>query len=260
MTGRRTHYRKRGRAVPAGYFAWEAAGLAWLGEVHAAGGARVARVVDVAVDHLDLEWLDQVTPTLEAARDFGRRLGRTHAAGASAFGQGPPGHSTGYFGPLSAPLPLVLGSWQSWGEFYAEARIAPMVGLARDRQALDAGAERTLDRVCERLRDGDFDTGEPPARLHGDLWSGNVLWTGAGATLIDPAAHGGHHETDLALLALFGAPHLSELLVGYQVEHPLAPGWQGRVGLHQLHCLLVHAVVFGGGYADQVVVTARRYA
>src|SRR6478752_4834379 len=54
---------------------------------------------------------------------------------------------------------------------------------------------------------GTFDSAEPASRLHGDLWSGNVLWTAREAVLIDPAAHGGHRETDLAMLALFGAPH-----------------------------------------------------
>jgi fructosamine-3-kinase len=79
------------------------------------------------------------------------------------------------------------------------------------------------------------------------------MWTPDGATLIDPAAHGGHRETDLALLALFGAPHLDEVVAGYQDVHRLADGWRERVQLHQLHCLLVHAILFGGGYADRAL-------
>ena len=97
------------------------------------------------------------------------------------------------------------------------------------------------------------------ARLHGDLWSGNVVWTPGGAVLIDPAAHGGHRESDLAMLALFGLPHLGAVLVGYQSVSPLANGWQERVELHQLFPLLVHAVLFGGGYGAQAEGAALRY-
>jgi len=99
---------------------------------------------------------------------------------------------------------------------------------------------------------------EPPARLHGDLWAGNVhagfdgrLW------LLDPAAHGGHRETDLAMLALFGCPKLERLLAAYTDVASLASGWQQRVPLHQLFPLLVHAVLFGGGYGRSAVAAAR---
>ena len=104
---------------------------------------------------------------------------------------------------------------------------------------------------------GDFDDDDPPARLHGDLWSGNVMWTPAGVVLIDPAAHGGHRETDLAMLALFGCPYLEAVLDGYQEVHPLRAGWRDRIGLHQLYPLLAHVVLFGGGYARQTEAAAR---
>jgi fructosamine-3-kinase len=86
------------------------------------------------------------------------------------------------------------------------------------------------------------------------------MWTPGGATLIDPAAHGGHREADLAMLALFGAPHLDACLAAYQTEWPLAAGWRERVGLHQLYPLAVHALLFGSGYAAQLLARARGYA
>jgi fructosamine-3-kinase len=215
-------------------------------------------VLEAGEQHLDLERLAPVPPTAQAARSFGARLARTHEAGATAYGAGPPGwQGDGFFGPLSEPLPMRLGSWQTWGGFYAEARIAPTVRLARDRGVYDAGAVRTFDVLCGRLASGDLDTDDEPARTHGDLWSGNVMWTARGGTLIDPAAHGGHRETDLALLSLFGAPHLTRILEGYQDVRPLSQGWAERVGVHQLHCLLVHAVLFGGGYAAQALEASR---
>ena len=103
---------------------------------------------------------------------------------------------------------------------------------------------------------------EPPARLHGDLWSGNVVWTADGAVLIDPAAHGGHRLTDLAMLELFGAPHLAEIRAGYAAVHPLpAPGaWDDLVALHQVYPLGMHAVLFGGGYVGAFARLVARLA
>jgi fructosamine-3-kinase len=113
--------------------------------------------------------------------------------------------------------------------------------------------------AIERCRAGDFDDDDPPTRIHGDLWSGNVMWTANGAVLIDPAAHGGHRETDLAMLQLFGCPHLDEVLAGYQSVRPLRDGWRARVGLHQLYPLLAHVALFGSAYvrqAEQAVESA----
>ena len=252
-------HRKQSPAAPHGYVAGEAAGVRWLADAEPSGGARVVRVLDLGPGHLDLERLVPVAPTPAAARALGAALARTHDAGAPSYGCAPEGYDgPGFFGPLSDPLPLELGVWPTWGEMYAEARLRPLVRRAHDGGGLDDPTP--FDAVCDRLLAGDLDTDDRPARTHGDLWSGNVMWTADGAVLIDPAAHGGHRETDLALLALFGAPHLEEVLRGYDEVHPLAVGWRERVGLHQLHCLLVHAVLFGGGYAAQALRTAARYA
>ena len=100
------------------------------------------------------------------------------------------------------------------------------------------------------------DDDDQPARIHGDLWSGNVMWTSDGVVLIDPAAHGGHRETDLAMLALFGCPFLDEVRSGYQSVRRLREGWRDRVPLHQLYPLLAHVVLFGGGYGRQTEAAA----
>jgi fructosamine-3-kinase len=147
-----------------------------------------------------------------------------------------------------------------WGTFYARHRIAPFLAGAERSGAISASGARVVHSIMERLEAGDVSlTGppEPPARLHGDLWSGNVMWTTRGAVLIDPAAHGGHRETDLAMLALFGHRGIDAILAGYDATFPLAAGWRERVALHQLHPLLVHAVLFGGGYGAQAESAAR---
>ena len=257
MPGR---HRKRSAAAPPGYFAWEASGLRWLAEATGGGGASVVEVLGEGVDHLDLALLTAAAPTPEAAERLGRGLAATHAAGAVAHGCGPPGwEGAGLLGPLSEPLPLPLGAWDAWGLFYAQARLTPLLDEARRRGALDPGEVAVVERLAERVAAGAFDTGEPPARLHGDLWSGNVLWTADDAVLIDPAAHGGHREADLAMLALFGAPHLERVVGAYDEAAPLADGWRDRVLLHQVHPLLLHAVLFGGGYGARTAAAARRY-
>ncbi|MGH3675153.1 MAG: fructosamine kinase family protein [Mycobacterium sp.] len=242
-----TPFVKRNPDAPPGFFALEAAGLRWLA---VDGGVRCAQVVAHDEVSLTLTRLTSSAPSPATAHDFGVRLAVTHDAGAPAFGDGPNGWTgDGYFGPMSQPLPMSLAGHRGWGEFYAEERLTPMAGLAAPR--LSASARDLIDTVIALCRAGRFDDDDRPARLHGDLWSGNVMWTSDGVALIDPAAHGGHRETDLAMLALFGCPFLDEILAGYQSVRGLRAGWRDRVGLHQLYPLLAHVVLFGGGYARQ---------
>ena len=98
------------------------------------------------------------------------------------------------------------------------------------------------------------------SRAHGDLWSGNVMWTPGGAVLIDPAAQGGHAEEDLAALAVFGCPHLERIFAAYDEASPLEDAWRERVALHQMHIFMIHCAVFGRAYVPDAVRIARRYA
>jgi len=218
----------------------EAAGLRWLAE---ADGVRICPMEDLTAQGLVLERIEEVRPDPQAAERFGRDLARTHAAGAPTFGAAPPGVDRAFIAALDLPTstePL------TWPQFYAELRLRPYV-----RQAHDLGHDvSVVEQVCDRIADLAPDI-DRPARLHGDLWSGNVLWSSDGAVLIDPAAHGGHPETDLAMLALFGLPHLDTVQDAYAEAASLPKGWRRRITLHQLHPLLVHTVLFGGGYAAQ---------
>ncbi|MEU6840306.1 fructosamine kinase family protein [Streptomyces sp. NPDC046716] len=229
----------------------EAAGLRWLA---AADAVRVPTVHGHDDTWLVIDRVADGRASAEGAERFGRELAALHAAGAPAFGAPPPdGPAEAYIG--LAPMRNVPG--EDWPGWFAEQRVLPYVRMAVDDGTLRADEARTIERVCALLP-GLAGPAEPPARLHGDLWNGNVLWDGDGAAhLIDPAAHGGHRESDLAMLDLFGAPHLDRILAGYRRAAPLADGWRERVALHQLFPLLVHTVLFGRGYAEQAVAAAR---
>ncbi|MFE7836110.1 fructosamine kinase family protein [Streptomyces sp. NPDC057474] len=229
----------------------EAAGLRWLA---GADTVRVPTVYGHDGRRLVIDLVEQGAPSAVAAARLGADLAALHAAGAPAFGSPPPGGPReAYIG--RAPMRNVPGTdWPAW---YAEHRVLPYLRRAVDDGTVRPAEAAIIEDVCARLPDL-AGPAEPPARLHGDLWNGNVLWGADGhARLIDPAAHGGHRETDLAMLALFGCPHLDRVLEGYRRAAPLTDGWTDRVGLHQLFPLLVHAVLFGRGYAEQALETAR---
>lgn len=232
------------RGAPEHFFATEAAGLRWLGQ---AGGVPVPEVIADLPDLLVLEWVEPGEPDAAVAERLGRELARTHRAGAETFGAPWPG----FIGSLPQDNTIDDRGWPEW---FAERRLEPYLRLAAKRDALSAVDVNAVRRLLSRIADL-AGPDEPPARLHGDLWPGNVLWAAGGrAWLVDPAAHGGHRETDLAQLALFGGtPHLDRIRAGYTEVFPLAEGWRDRIPLHQLHLLLVHAALFGAAYRGSVM-------
>jgi len=239
----------------AGAFAAEANGLRWLAEATQAGGPPLPEVLGIGEEFLVIQLLtDPRQPTLETARRFGEDLARMHAAGADAFGAPWPGFIASL--PLDNTLVPAEKAGANWGSWYAERRLVPYLRRAQDDDALSGADVRLVQTVVDRI--GELaGPPEPPSRIHGDLWHGNMLWSDNRCWLIDPAAHGGHRETDLAMLALFGAQHLAEILAGYTQTAPLPAGWQARVPLHQLHPLLVHVCLFGPGYRARLVAAAR---
>ena len=277
----------------------EALGLTWLAEPMADGGAHVVPGT-AGPGWIDEPRLAAGTVTASAAEAFGRALAVTHAAGAPVFGAAPPGwdgrtqmgRSNERIRPCEREPDGVAP--RRWGEFFADDRLVPYLEPCLDRGSLTSRHASVIERVCERLRDGDFDADQPAlvrraarergdrvavARTHGDLWTGNVMWVpertidwappragrGRGGVpdvvgvLIDPLAQGAHAETDLAALGVFGQRHLERIIAGYDEVSPLADGWRERVGLHQLHMLIIHAFLFGGSYGAATASVAGRY-
>ena len=236
-----------------GAAAAEAAYLRWLRE----GSTAVGEVLELDEDAntLTIEKVDPVRPTVDAARQAGRELAAIHAMGAAAFGA----PADGWDGPnFIGTRQQACEPTERWAKFYVEQRVLPFAEKARRAGNVGDGGMDVVKQACDALLEEDEDA--PLARIHGDLWAGNILWTRQGAVLIDPAAHGGHAETDLAMLLLFTAPHIARIIAAYDEAAPLADGWQERVGLHQLCPVMVHALVFGGEYVGQAVQMAESYA
>ncbi|HTY97642.1 MAG TPA: fructosamine kinase family protein [Solirubrobacteraceae bacterium] len=237
----------------AGEYEAEAAGLAWLGEP---GALRVPEVLEVGADYLAIEWVTRGGLDHDGEEELGRGLAAVHDAGSPVFGLqeaggGAPPARFGSLGLPNDPAP-------DWASFYAERRLRPLARRASQTGALSSSGVEAVERVCERMETL-VGPPEPPARLHGDLWAGNVMGDEAGHPwLIDPSAFGGHREVDLAMLRLFGGPS-ERMFAAYEEAHPLADGWSERVELYQLSPLLVHALLFGGSYRQAAEGVAFHY-
>lgn len=241
---------KHRRAAPAGMYAAEARSLRWLAR---AGDAapRVPRVLVERHDLLALEWIESGPPAADHDERLGRALAALHRAGAPTFGA----DADGFIGTL--PLPNAPAA--TWAEFYGARRLAPLVRMGVDGGALPPECGRLVERLRARLP-ALLGPAEPPARLHGDLWAGNAMTDAHGhPVLVDPAAHGGHREVDLAMMHLFGG-FGPRVFAAYAEALPPAAGHEDRRELHQLHPLLVHAVLFGGGYITRAARILARYA
>ena len=233
-------YRKSRAFSPEGFFECEGRGLQWLGEAQSKGGPRVVDVYDWGKDYLNIE---RVTPVVRLCRP------RMISALLSRVCMMPepitldlPSRIYGnlLFRPLAGSRSMDAGEWDDVATYLAEGRLRPMVQLGMKRRELTDYDMELTEAVIEALPEilGKA-ANDKPARVHGDLWSGNVMWSADSgsveAVLIDPAAHGGHREEDLAMLDLFGMSYLRDILDGYQSVHPLKAGWQERTTLWQLY-------------------------
>lgn len=253
LEGGRRVFVKTHPSAPASLFPAEARGLDWLRN---RSGLRVPEVLAVSepgseLGYLALEWLESASP----ARDFDERLGQglaeLHRAGAPGFGLD---HDN-----FIGSLPQANGARESWVSFFREQRLEPqlarLVAARRASFSLRRGFERLFARLPELWGEP-----EPAARLHGDLWGGNLHVGSSGEPcLIDPAVYGGHREIDLGMMRLFGG-FAERVFQAYDEAFPLASGAAERVALCQLYPLLVHANLFGGSYVGSVERIVAQYS
>lgn len=225
---------------------FEVAGLRAL----RAAGARVPAVLEVGDDYLVLERIERGGPPSTADEErFGRELAALHRTHGERFGA-VDGDPHGFLGRC----PIDLTPTDSWASSYLDHRVRPLARRAVGQGVLDPAALPLVDRLGPEHLPPE----EPPTLVHGDLWAGNRLVDPRGDSwLIDPSAHYGHRELDLAMMQLFGG-FGEAVFRAYEEEHPLAEGWRDRVPVHQVVPLLVHAILFGGVYGAQTLTALRQ--
>lgn len=234
--------------APPHMFARESEGLAALAA--APGGPRVPRALLAGDDFLLLEHLAPARPRDNDWAALGAQLAHLHQVTSPLFGF----EHDNYIGLTPQPNP-----WAADGHaFFAEHRLRHMGRICAQRGALAAAGQRQLERLASRL--AELIPAQPASLLHGDLWSGNIIsGPGGEACLIDPAAHYGWAEADLAMLTLFENPP-REFFTAYEAVRPLAPAYRDRFDVYNLYHLLNHLGLFGAPYLDAVERVLRRYA
>ena len=254
--GGSSYFLKWNEQAAPGIFTTEAVGLRLLREV---GTVRVPEPL-MAADaegetpgYLLMEWID--TGSGEWGAAMGAGLARLHRLSAE---RGSPGYgldSDNYLGSFLHPQ-----GWDpDWVRFFREKRLRPQLELAEAQGYLPPYRRRSIEEIMERLEEWLGGVRRQPALLHGDLWSGNVLVDDSGSpVLVDPAAHYGDREMELAYTRLFGGFPVSFYL-SYQAEWPLEPGWEDRQDLYNLFHLVNHLNHFGERYGPRVDAVLRRY-
>ncbi len=242
--GRRV-LRKTNRAAPSGFFNAEAAGLRALG----VSSFRIPEVIAVTDASITLEYIAAGRPNAHSWETAGQSLALLHQKTHSKFGF----ECDTYCGDSLQP-----NGWRDNGfDFYREQRYQPQIQRARDAGLLSQHEVADLERLINRLEDRI--PIQSPALLHGDLWSGNLLFDEhRHPVLIDPACYFGWPEADLAMTQTFGSFD-ARFYQAYQSVYPLEPGYEDRTALYNLYHWLNHLNLFGGMYHGQVSAVIRRY-
>lgn len=249
VDGGLTVFAKTHAHAPRSFFETEARWLVWLREAQTVDVPAVLAVLDRPVPALVLEWIEPSAPTPDTDERLGYGLAALHRSGADGWGAPVDGH----LGPLKLPNAATA----SWAEMWGERRLRPLVRLVVERGTLATDTIGRVDALAARLPDL-VAPDEPPSRLHGDLWAGNVVVGNGGRPwLVDPFSFGGHREVDVAMMRLFGG-FSARVFAAYDEAWPLPAGHQERVDLYQLFPLLVHCFLFGEAYAAQTLAALDR--
>lgn len=219
-----------------------------LRELKKANAIRVPNIIATNEELLILEMLPVSSPTNRKRffEQFGRQFAQLHRHTSDQFGF----TENNYIGSTSQ---INLPKMSSWKDFFVVNRLEFQFRLAEQNGYVDevlASLFRTLEHKIDRLIPND---NEPPALLHGDLWSGNyVCLKNDVPAVIDPAVYFGHREADIAMTMLFGG-FSESFYESYHNEYPLNDGWQRRCELYKLYHLFNHLNLFGDGYYSQVI-------
>ena len=201
------------------------------------------------VSFLILKYIKSGIKTPTFWYDFGKQLANLHKHTVNFFGL----DYNNYIGSLIQRN----NKHSSWTEFFINERLSYQVKMARDNKRVDKDTISSFDRFYNRM-DSIFPV-EPPALLHGDLWSGNYMVNENGQpVIIDPAVYYGHREMDLGMSQLFGGFD-NQFYTSYHNHFPLENGWKERLQFCNLYPLMVHVNLFGGTYLNSVKEILRKF-
>ncbi len=237
---------KTNASAPPDMFPREAEGLQAL---NVEDGPHVPQVYQAEANYILLENLQPAPRKGDYWPIFGRQLASLHRHTRDRFGF----HHDNYIGSTPQKNP-----WTEDGyEFFAQHRLLYQAQLGRDRNRLSSGDVKKIAYVAHHLEK--WVPQQEASLIHGDLWSGNATTDQDGApAIIDPAAHYGWAEAELAMTNLFGA-FPNRFYQAYQETRPLDPGFRERFPIYNLYHLLNHVNLFGGGYLSQVRSVLAKY-
>lgn len=192
--------------------------------------------------YLVMQWIEPGQYTRKASQKLGEQLAQMHRHTSASFGF----TVDNYMGSIVQSNKL----HSTWNSFFIEERLKPMIKIALKKNALSSNDILMFEKLFQQLPEL-FDE-EPPALVHGDLWSGNYLIdTNEVPYLIDPAVSYSNREFDIAMTTLFGGFD-SSFYKAYHSNFQLQAGWKQRLNLWNLYPLLLHVNLFGGSYINQV--------
>jgi fructosamine-3-kinase len=239
---------KWNKSAPDTMFEAEAKGLTLLNQADTN-----LRIPSVRYQHsslLVLDWIEQGGGKQDSARQFGIELAKLHKTSSDTFGLD---HDN-----FIGRLPQSNTQHANWADFFAIERIEPQVKMGIESGKLTRSILKDVEGMYSKF--GAIFPREKPALVHGDLWSGNYMFTkDVNTSLYDPAVYYGHREMDLAMTRLFGG-FSANFYEGYNSQFPLEGGFDSRVNVYNLYPILVHANLFGGSYCRQAENIIKRYA
>lgn len=199
---------------------------------------------------LILEWIEKGTIEKKSFNQLGKDLASLHS---NLFNDKFGLDHNNWIGSLEQRNNF----FSSWDEFMIVNRYEYLLKIAIEKGLISIDELKFFEKIYREFQN--LIPKEKPSLIHGDLWNGNVIYDQTGSPLlIDPAVHFGHREMDIAMTKLFGGFD-DEFYRSYNESFPLEKGWENRIKVNQLYPLLVHLVLFGRTYWNDIKMTVSKY-